>query len=105
MKISEINIGGKSIDPEVIRNELAGVEGLVEYQLVVKKEDAENQNSPEVLILRLSVAGRMRQELEEEVVERVNSATGISPKIEYVQSPEIYDPSRKLKATRFLDHR
>lgn len=105
MKISEINIGGKSIDPEVIKNELAGVEGLVEYQLVVEKEDAEDPNSPEVLILRLSVAGRMRQELEEEVVERVSSATGISPEIEYVQSPEIYDPSKKLKATRFLDHR
>jgi len=89
----------------VIRNELAGIKGLVEYQLVIGKEDADDPNSPEVLILRLSVAGRMRKELEEEVVERVNSATGISPKIEYVQSPEIYDPSRKLKATRFLDHR
>lgn len=89
----------------MIRNELAGIKGLVEYQLVIGKEDADDPNSPEVLILRLSVAGRMRKELEEEVVERVNSATGISPKIEYVQSPEIYDPSRKLKATRFLDHR
>jgi phenylacetate-coenzyme A ligase PaaK-like adenylate-forming protein len=105
VKISEISIGGKSIDPEVIKNELVGVKGLVEYQLVVRKEDADNPNSPEVLVLRLSVAGRMRQELEEEVVKRVSSATGISPKIEYVQSPEIYDPSRKLKATRFLDHR
>lgn len=105
MKISEINIGGKSINPEVIKNELAGVEGLVEYQLVVEKEDADNPDSPEILVLRLSVAGRMRQELEEEVVERVHSATGISPRIEYVQSPEIYDPSRILKATRFLDHR
>ena len=69
------------------------------------KEDEDDPDSPEVLILRLSVAGRMRHELEEEVVKRVRSAAGISPRIEYVQSPEIYDPSRKLKATRFIDHR
>jgi hypothetical protein len=89
----------------VIRNELSGVEGLVEYQLVVGKEDADDPNSAEALIIRLSVAGRMRHELEEEVVKRVRSAVGISPRIEYVQSPEIYDPSRKLKATRFIDPR
>ena len=89
----------------MIRNELAGIEGLVEYQLVIGKEDADDPDSPEVLIIRLSVAGRMRHDLEEEVVKRVRSAVGISPKVEYVQSPEIYDPSRKLKATRFIDHR
>lgn len=89
----------------MIKNELAGVKGLVEYQLVVKKEEAKDPLSPDILILRVSVAGRMRQELEDEVIERVRSATGILPKVEYVQSPEIYDPSRILKATRFLDHR
>lgn len=105
MKISEINIEGKPVNPEVIKNELAGVKGLVEYQLVVEKEDKDDPDSPNILIIRLSVAGRMRQDLEEEVVKRVRSATGILPRVEYVQSPEIYDPSRTLKATRFIDHR
>jgi hypothetical protein len=105
MKGNHVSFGDRSINPEIIKNELAGVKGLVEYQLVVDKEEPDNPDSPDILILRLSVAGRMRHDLEEEVVERVRSATGIIPRIEYVQSPEIYDPSRKLKATRFLDHR
>jgi hypothetical protein len=47
----------------------------------------------------------MRQDLEQEVVSRVLEATGIEPKVEFVQSPEIYDPTLALKATRFLDKR
>ena len=53
----------------------------------------------------MSVAGRMRQDLEAEVLARVREATGIEPKVEFVQSPEIYDPTLALKATRFIDRR
>jgi phenylacetate-CoA ligase len=100
-----IRVGGKLVNPEAVRNQLAGVKGLVEYQLVVEKEDPDKAYSPDRLILRLSVAGRMRQDLEVEVVAKVGEAAGIVPKIEFVQSPEIYDPTRVLKATRFLDKR
>jgi phenylacetate-coenzyme A ligase PaaK-like adenylate-forming protein len=100
-----IRVGGQLVNPEAVKNQLAGVRGMVEYQLVVEKEDPQNQFSPDRLIIRLSVAGRMRQELEEEVVARVREATGIDPKVEFVQSPEIYDPTMALKATRFLDKR
>jgi phenylacetate-CoA ligase len=100
-----IRVGGKLVNPEAVKNQLAGVKGLVEYQLVVEKEDPQRPFGPDSLTLRLSVAGRMRQELEEEVVRKVRDATGITPKVEYVQSPEIYDPTVSLKATRFLDKR
>jgi phenylacetate-CoA ligase len=100
-----IRIGGNLVNPEVVKNQLAGVKGMVEYQLVVEKEEPDNPFSPDSLIIRLSVAGRMRQDLEEEVVTRVREATGITPKVEFVQSPEIYDPTMALKATRFLDKR
>jgi phenylacetate-coenzyme A ligase PaaK-like adenylate-forming protein len=100
-----IRVGGKLVNPEVIKSELAGVKGVVEYQLVVEKEDPENPFSPDRLTLRLSVAGRMRQELEEEVVRKIGEAAGITPRVEFVQSPEIYDPTMVLKATRFLDKR
>jgi phenylacetate-coenzyme A ligase PaaK-like adenylate-forming protein len=100
-----IRVGGKLVNPEAVRNQLAGVSGMVEYQLVVEKEDPRNAFSPDRLIIRMSVAGRMRQDLEEEVIGRVCEATGIRPKVEFVQSPEIYDPTLALKATRFLDKR
>lgn len=100
-----IRVEGKLVNPEAVRNELAGVKGMVEYQLVVEKEDPGDPFSPDSLIIRLSVAGRMRQDLEEEVVARVREATGITPQVQFVQSPEIYDPTLVLKATRFLDKR
>ncbi|MBC7231576.1 MAG: AMP-binding protein [Actinobacteria bacterium] len=100
-----IRVGGKLVNPEAVKSQLAGVKGMVEYQLVVEKEDPGNPYSPDRLIIRLSVAGRMRQDLEEEVVSRVKEATGIVPLIQFVQSPEIYDPTLALKATRFLDRR
>lgn len=100
-----IRIGGKLVNPEAVHNQLVGVKGMVEYQLVVEKEEPGNPFSPDRLIIRLSVAGRMRQDLEEEVVSRVREATGIDPRVEFVQSPEIYDPTLALKATRFLDKR
>ena len=100
-----IRVGGKLVDPEAVKNQLSGVKGMVEYQLVVEKEDPDEPFSPDRLIVRLSVAGRMRHELEEEVVARVREATGITPVVQFVQSPEIYDPTTVLKATRFLDRR
>ena len=100
-----IRVGGDLVNPEAVKNQLAGVRGLVEYQLVVEKEDPENPFSPDSLIIRLSVAGRMRGDLEEEVVARVREATGITPRVRFVQSTEIYDPTLALKATRFLDQR
>ncbi len=100
-----IRVGGKLVNPEVVKNLLSGVKGVVEYQLVVEKEDPANPYSPDRLIVRVSVAGRMRRELEEEVVARVREATGVVPVVQFVQSPEIYDPTTVLKATRFIDKR
>ncbi|NPV59890.1 MAG: phenylacetate--CoA ligase family protein [Actinobacteria bacterium] len=100
-----IRVGGKLVNPEAVKSQLAGVKGVVEYQLVVEKEDPGNPYSPDRLIIRMSVAGRMRQDLEEEVVAKVREATNITPLIHFVQSPEIYDPTMVLKATRFLDKR
>lgn len=100
-----IRLGGKLVDPEVVMNELRRVKGLVEYQLVVEKEDPDDPSSSDLLTVRLSVAGRMRQDVEEEVMGKVRHATGITPRVEFVQSPEIYDPTLALKATRFLDKR
>ncbi len=100
-----IRIEDMVINRESIGNQLASIKGLVEYQLVAEKEDPHNRFSPDVLIVRLSVAGRMRQDVEREVIERVEQATGIVPRVEFVQSPDIYDPSTELKATRFLDRR
>ncbi len=100
-----IRVGGKLINPEAVKNQLSGVKGIVEYQLVVEKEDPGNPLSQDVLTLRLSVAGRLRRDLEEEVLTRIREGVGITPRIQYVQSPEIYDPSRILKATRIVDKR
>ncbi len=100
-----IRVEGKLVNPEAVKNQLAGVRGVVEYQLVVDKETPGDPLSPDALILRISVAGRLRQDLEREVVAKVREAVGITPRIEYVQSPEIYDPSRILKATRIVDRR
>jgi len=100
-----IRVGGKLVNPEAVHNQLVGVKGMVEYQLVVEKEEPDNPFSHDRLIIRLSVAGRMRKDLEQEVVGRVREATGIDPGVEFVQSPEIYDPTLALKATRFVDNR
>lgn len=100
-----IRIDGRLVNPEAVRNQLAAVHGVVEYQMVVEKEKPGDPLSSDRLTLRLSVAGRLRQDLEREVVARVREAVGITPHIEYVQSPEIYDPSRVLKATRIVDRR
>ncbi|MDI6873149.1 phenylacetate--CoA ligase family protein [Candidatus Solincola sp.] len=100
-----VRVEGKLVNPEAVRNQLAGVRGVVEYQLVVEKENPGDPLSPDRLTLRLSVAGRLRQDLEREVTAKVREAVGITPRIEYVQSPEIYDPSRVLKATRIVDRR
>ena len=48
---------------------------------------------------------KLRKYTKEEIDTRVREAAGIEPKVEFVQSPEIYDPTLALKATRFIDKR
>jgi phenylacetate-coenzyme A ligase PaaK-like adenylate-forming protein len=100
-----IQVEGQLVNPEVVKNEMNAVKGVLHYQLVLEKRDPKDKFSPDLLTIRISVAGRKRDHVQEEIIERILQATGIKVNVVFVQSPEIYDPSQTLKDTRVLDHR
>ncbi len=100
-----LRVQGKLVNPEVVKNEMSSIQGVIHYQLVMRKKDPADKYSDDLLTIRLSIAGRHRDDVTKEIKERLLSATGIEVNLEYVQSPEIYDPSQILKDTRVIDQR
>jgi hypothetical protein len=46
-----------------------------------------------------------RERVAQEVYERLPREAGINARIEFVDPPDLYDPSLVLKDTRIVDHR
>jgi phenylacetate-coenzyme A ligase PaaK-like adenylate-forming protein len=103
-----LKVKGTLINPAIIHDVVMSERGILEYQVVVDREDPEDELSSDVLRLLVAVedgdAGRAVDL--EELGRRVHSATEIRPVIEPVEDAgQIYDPSSQFKAQRFVDRR
>jgi len=101
-----MKVKGTLINPEAMRDAVANTPGVIEYQFVVTKEKADDPYSMDVLLLRVGPdAGVDQQKLEGELVEKVRRAVELTPKIQFVQQSEIFNPGETLKAVRVIDQR
>jgi len=101
-----LKVKGTLINPESMRDVVANTQGVLEYQFVVTKEEADDPYSMDLLKLRVGVEeGVDRKEIEAILVDKVQRAVELRPKVEFVENlSEIYDPAN-LKATRVIDER
>jgi len=103
-----LKVKGTLINPAIIHDVVMSERGILEYQVVVDREDPDDELSSDVLRLLVAVeegdAGR-GVDLEE-LGRRVHSATEVRPVIELIaDAAQIYDPSSQFKAQRFVDRR
>lgn len=102
-----VKLKGTLINPEIIKNEVANVPGVLEYQIVFTKRDPGDPYSPDELVIRVAVsASADRDFVEKAIVDRVLLAAEMRCRVEFVADPsEIFDPMKTLKATRVVDLR
>jgi phenylacetate-CoA ligase len=98
-------VDGQIVNPEVLHNLMSSIPGVRQYQFVVDKRDPGDEYSPDLLTIRLDAGEGARERIAQEVYERLPKETGVNARIEFADTPELYDPSMILKDTRVVDHR
>jgi phenylacetate-coenzyme A ligase PaaK-like adenylate-forming protein len=97
-----VKIKGQLVHLEGLSAVLAGIPGVLEFQIVVQKSDPSDPYSIDEIVLRVA-AGRAG--VGDEVVERTIAVTNVRPRIELVRPEEIRHPDENAKAKRIVDLR
>jgi phenylacetate-CoA ligase len=101
-----IKLKGTLVNPDVMKEVIATVAGIDEYQIVLTKEQPEDPYSPDKLLIRVSARAQEQERIRQELVAKVAEAAEMRPAIEFVASmSEIFDPTQTLKSTRVVDLR
>jgi phenylacetate-CoA ligase len=100
-----VNLKGTLINPDVIKEAIATVEGIEEYQIVFTKEKRDDPYSLDQLLVRVAAPADERERITTQLTATVAEAAEMRPVIEYVSMSEIFDPTKTLKSTRVVDLR
>lgn len=100
-----IKIRGVLVNLGNLKDEFDRMEGVEEYQIVIRPDDEADTYSKEELVLRLSLSGKEDDLRLEAVREKVKRLTNLVPAIELVDRNEIFDPVTMTKAKRIVDLR
>jgi phenylacetate-coenzyme A ligase PaaK-like adenylate-forming protein len=100
-----MKLKGTLINPELIKDEIAKIKDVIEYQVVFSKVDMGDPYSEDRLVVRIATGSDERDSVAEQVKERVRLAAEMSPAVEFFEPSELFDPTVQLKAMRVLDER
>jgi phenylacetate-CoA ligase len=101
-----VMFNGALINPDVIKEAIATVEGVEEYQIVFTKEQESDPSSSDTLLLRAAVQPADQERVRTALVTTVTGTIQMRPSIEFVGGRnEIFDPNQTFKSTRVVDLR
>lgn len=96
-----VKVRGMLINPGALVAALAAMQGLEEFQVVVRRENEADPYSMDELVVRVACNPALAQEVAMCALE----VTRVRAIVEVVEAKEIYDPGRETKAKRFVDAR
>ena len=101
-----VNLKGTLINPEILRDEVAKIPGVVEYQIIFTKKDLEDPFSLDELVVKVAPdKGFDTRKMANDIQTKLVTAVEMRPTVEFVPMEEIYDPDVALKAYRVIDMR
>jgi phenylacetate-CoA ligase len=100
-----VMFNGALLNPNGIKEAIATVEGIEEYQIVFTRQREDDPSSPDALLVRVAAQPGEQERVHMELAETVTVAASTRPSIEFVSRSEIFDPDQSLKSTRVLDLR
>jgi len=103
-----VKVKGTLVNPDLMKEAIATVSGIDEYQIVFTKEDAADRYSGDRVVVRLAVAAAddgARDRIAAAVRDRVAAAAELRPAIEFTTMDAIFDPTKTLKSSRVVDLR
>jgi phenylacetate-CoA ligase len=100
-----VKLKGTLINPDIIKEAIATVDGIEEYQVVFTKEQRDDPYSPDRLLVRVAAPADEQERVRVQLVAKVAEAAEMRPVIEFVTMNEIFDPMKTPKSTRIVDLR
>ncbi len=100
-----VKLKGTLINPDIIKEAVATVQGIEEYQIIFTKEQLNDPYSADKLLVRVAAPRDEQKRIRAELAPKVVEAAEMRPSIEFVEMSEIFDPSKALKSTRVVDLR
>jgi phenylacetate-coenzyme A ligase PaaK-like adenylate-forming protein len=100
-----VKIKGTLVNLQVLKETLDRSKDIEEYQIVVQASDSTDAFSTDELVVRLAVGADHREEIAQSVISEAKRITQISPRIEFAERNEIYDPVTAAKPRRVVDLR
>lgn len=99
---SLLKIKGMLVNPALIEDILISDPAIGEYQIVVERENAADELSPDRLKIRIASAAH---DARAGVSAKVKAATGVTPVIDIESAQDIYPAGDTLKSRRVVDRR
>ena len=103
--IELLKVKGTLINPDVIKEAIATVDGIEEYQIVFTKEQPDDPYSQDKLLIRVAASADEQARIKTQLIVKVTEAAEMRSSIEFVGMSEIFDPAKTLKSTRVVDLR
>jgi len=100
-----VKVKGMLINPAVLLDALQGLADVDELQVVVQRVDANDPFSMDELVVRMATQSPAKDQLANDIADRVQKAVRVKPRVEFTNVIDIYDPASQTKARRFLDKR
>lgn len=101
-----VKLKGTLINPDAIKEAVATVEGIEEYQIIFTKERQDDPYSPDQLVVRVATPADQQERVRTQLATKVAEAAEMRPLIEFVSNmSDIFDPTKTLKSTRVVDLR
>jgi phenylacetate-coenzyme A ligase PaaK-like adenylate-forming protein len=100
-----VKLKGTLINPDIIKEAIATIDGIEEYQIIFTKEQQDDPYSPDRLLVRVAAPHREKERISIQLFTKVVEAAEMRPAIDFVEMSEIFDPTKALKSTRIVDLR
>jgi phenylacetate-coenzyme A ligase PaaK-like adenylate-forming protein len=100
-----VKVKGMLINPAVLLDALQGLADVDEVQVVVQRVDLNDPFSMDELLVRMSTKSLAKDQLANDIADRVQQAVSVKPRVEFTNVTDIYDPASQTKARRFVDKR
>ena len=100
-----VKVKGMLINPAVLLDALQGLADVDEVQVVVQRVDVNDPFSMDELLVRMATRSLTKDQLANDLADRVQQAVRVKPRVEFTNVIDIYDPASQTKARRFVDKR
>jgi phenylacetate-coenzyme A ligase PaaK-like adenylate-forming protein len=101
-----VKVKGMLINPALLLETLPAIEGVAEFQVVVRRQDPADPLSMDELVVRIARDdGGAGPALADQIAAVTARTVGVRPAVEFVTATDIHDPGGHAKLQRFVDAR